>query len=443
MTLATALKSRTWLIDDMIEGHWTNPETGKPGKVPYDSVIIAETLDGAEGDLVSGIGLRGRLAVVCDQNTVEILGRRVASALRRLGTIETIVLDHPHADEAEAARLMEKTRHADAVIAVGSGTVNDLCKYVTAQDGRPCCVFATAPSMNGYTSTTASITLANGLKVSKSAQAPKGVFIDLGINAAAPQRMIAAGFGDCIVRSVAQFDWWLSKRLNDTYYSETPFLIQAADEAELMARAGDLGKGDIDAVGYLHRVLTLCGFGTSFTGMTNHGSMGEHQISHYIDCFAGSRHPGTLHGQQVGVATLTMARLQTQLLASDAPPVLLPTIIDEPAMRQRYPGGIADMCLAELGAKALDGRGAEAMNNKLGRLWPQLRTELKAFQVPAETLASALAACGGATTAAGLGLDVPFYREAVLHAREIRARYSALDLAADAGTLAAFVALEV
>ena len=381
--------------------------------------------------------------MVCDQNTVEILGRRVASALRRLGTIETIVLDRPHADEAETARLMEKTRHADALIAVGSGTVNDLCKYLTAQDGRPCCVFATAPSMNGYTSTTASITLANGLKVSKPAQGPKGVFIDLGINAAAPRRMIAAGFGDCIVRSVAQFDWWLSKRLNDTYYSETPFLIQAADEAELMRRAGDLTKGDIDAVGYLHRVLTLCGFGTSFTGMTNHGSMGEHQISHYIDCFAGSKHPGTLHGQQVGVATLTMARLQTQLLASDAPPALLPTIIDEQAMRQRYPGSIADMCLAELKAKALDTRGADAMTKKLERLWPELRIELKAFQVPVETLTSALTACGGATTASSLGLDVPFYREAVLNAREIRRRYSALDLAADAGTLSAFVAQEV
>ena len=44
-------------------------------------------------------------------------------------------------------------------VAVGSGTVNDLCKYVTAMDGRSYCVFATAPSMDGYTSTTASITV--------------------------------------------------------------------------------------------------------------------------------------------------------------------------------------------------------------------------------------------------------------------------------------------
>jgi glycerol-1-phosphate dehydrogenase [NAD(P)+] len=442
MTLAAELKSRTWLIDDMVAGTWIHPETGKPARVPYESVIIADSLDGAEGDLVAGVGLRGRLAVVCDQNTRDILGGRVASGLRRLGMIETIVIDHPHADEAEVERLKEKTRHADALIAVGSGTINDLCKYVTAQDGRGCAVFATAPSMNGYTSTTASITLPNGLKVSKAAQAPKGVFVDLAINAAAPRHLIAAGFGDCIVRSVAQIDWWLSKRLLDTYYSDLPFLIQADDETELMARAPDLAKSDFEAVAYLHRVLTLCGFGTSFTGMTNHGSMGEHQISHYIDCFAGSKHPGTLHGQQVGVATLTMARLQAQFLESDTPPVVKATQIDEAAMRKRYPAGVADMCLAELNAKALDARGAEAMNAKLAAMWPELRRELQAFQVPAETLRTALAASGGATTAEQLGLDVPFYRQALLNAREIRRRFSVLDLMADAGKLEAFVAGE-
>jgi glycerol-1-phosphate dehydrogenase [NAD(P)+] len=53
-----------------------------------------------------------------------------------------------------------------------------------------------------------------------------------------------------------------------------------------------------------------------------------------------------------------------------------------------------------------------------------------------------LTASGGPTTAAQLGLDVDFYREAVCHAREIRKRYSALDLAADAGLLEVFAAGE-
>ena len=428
----------TSLIDEMVAGRWINPETGQPGRVPYETVVIEDRLDGAEPDLVAKLGFAGKLAVVSDQNTHDVMGKRIEAALRGVGSVQGVVLDHPHADEENLAQLRDQLRHADAVIAVGSGTINDLCKYVTFQDGRSYCVFGTAPSMNGYTSTTSSITLASGLKTSRPAHAPKGVFIDLAVNAAAPTYLIAAGFGDCLCRSVAQVDCWLSSQLLGTKYTDVPFLIEIPDEMELMKRAAGLATGDIEAVGYLHRVLTMCGFGVSFTGTTNHGSMGEHQISHYIDCFAGDRHPGTLHGQQVGVASLTMARLQAQLLASDRPPVISPTRIDDADMQRRVGAAIAKVCRSELEQKAFDPAAADALNARLESIWPQLRAELMRFAVPVDVMRSALASAGGPTTAAELELDVDFYREAVRHAREIRRRYSALDLAADAGLLDRF-----
>ena len=57
---------------------------------------------------------------------------------------------------------------------------------VTGRTGRRYCVFGTAGSMNGYTSTTASITLESGLKVSLPSHGPAGFFVDLGVSAAAP-----------------------------------------------------------------------------------------------------------------------------------------------------------------------------------------------------------------------------------------------------------------
>jgi glycerol-1-phosphate dehydrogenase [NAD(P)+] len=437
----------TALIDEMVAGRWINPETGKPGTVPYESVVIAESLKGREADLVTGLGIKGRVAVVCDENTRSVMGDRVAAALKAahnagIAGVEVIELHHPHADEENLAKLREKSQGFDALVAVGSGTINDLCKYVTAGDGRKYCVFGTAPSMNGYTSTTASITLVNGLKVSKPAHAPKGVFIDLAVNAAAPTYLIASGFGDCLVRSVAQFDWWLSHRLWNTFYTQLPFDLEIADENELMARAPGLAKGDVEAVGYLHRVLTLCGFGVSFTGVSNHGSMGEHQISHYIDCFAGDRHPGTLHGQQVGVAALTLARLQQKILAGDKPPRVGPTTVDEADMKRRYGAEVAKICLDEMKHKWLDEAGAKAFNAKIEELWPTLKQELAAFVVPVDVMVKALKDSGGPTTAKELGIDVDLYREAVIHAREMRRRYSALDLAADAGFLKDFAAGE-
>ena len=444
-TTRTAQSTRhdwTALIDDIVDGQWTNPETGQLARVPYDAIVIDESLDGAEADLVAGLKLGERFTVVADTNTWDAMGSRVAGALRRLGPVENVVLDHPHADMANAEDLRQKLHGAEAVIAVGSGTINDLCKFVTANAGKRYAVFGTAASMNGYTSTTASMTLDSGLKVSLPSQGPAGFFVDLGVSARAPRHLSAAGFADCLVRSVAQVDWWMSHRLLSTVYSTVPYIIQEKDEAELNARATGIAEGDIAANGYLHRVLTLCGLGVSFTGMSNHGSMGEHQISHYIDCFAGTDHPGTLHGQQVGVATLTMARLQRHFLDSETPPAIRPTRIDANDMARRMGPEIAAQCFEELKGKIFDERGAARINEAFAAIWPTLRTELNAFALPVAELERLLSDAGGAMTARDLGLPVARYREAVVHSREMRNRYSFLDVAADAGILEDFAAGE-
>src|SRR5688500_19112779 len=73
----------TSLIDDMVEGRWTNPETGKPGAVPYKMVVIEERLDGADADLVSKLGFRGSIADVTVESTLDGRGARVAAVLWR------------------------------------------------------------------------------------------------------------------------------------------------------------------------------------------------------------------------------------------------------------------------------------------------------------------------------------------------------------------------
>lgn len=444
MTPAPSLEDRpperrwTALIDEMVAGHWVNPETGVRLTVPYDSIVFEENLEGRAVDLVRPLNLGSTFAVVADAATFEALGRRVAQELASAWPVQTVILDHPHADMDGVEDLKARLAGVQGVVAVGSGTINDLCKYVTFLDGRRYCVFGTAGSMNGYTSTTASITLPSGLKVSLPAHAPRGFFVDLAVNARAPAFLNAAGYGDCLARSVAQVDWWMSHRLLGTTYWRAPFIMQAEDESRLHALAPRLPRGEIEPTASLHQVLTLCGLGVSVTGISNHGSMGEHQVSHYIDCFAGERHPGTLHGQQVGVAALTMARLQQAMLARDEPPRLKATVVDTADMVRRMGEVVATQCLAEFRQKALDEAGAAVMNARLAALWPELRRELQAFVIPVAELQRLLAAAGGPTTAAELGVPVGFYREAVVHCREMRNRFSFLDLAADAGELEAF-----
>jgi len=426
----------TTLIDALCDGSWRHPVTGASvPPAPFDKIVMAENLDGRELELVTNLGMKAPYVVVADERTWDAMGARVAKALQVSGRVTEIILKNPHASLAAVDDLKLKLAGATSVVAVGSGAVNDLCKHATFQMGLPYCVFGTAGSMNGYTSGTASMALVSGLKVSLPSQVPLGFFVDLTVNAQAPAYLAASGFGDCLCRSVAQIDWWLSHRLFGTPYFEEPYLLEMPDEQELNARAHLLPEGDISAVGYLHRVLTLCGLGMGFTKTSHHGSMGEHQISHYIDCFAGDKHPGTLHGQQVGVASLTMARIQHQFLSDENPPVLKPTVIDPDGMATRMGADIAAQCLAEYKKKALDQKGADEINGKLAEIWPELRKECQRMAIPADELERLLAASGGPVTADELGVPVAFYREAVCHAHEMRNRYSFADIAANTGIL--------
>ena len=93
--------------------------------------------------------------------------------------------------------------------------------------------------------------------------------------------------------------------------------------------------------------------------------------------FAGDAHPGSTHGQQVGVASLAIARLHHELLALDRPPLIRATHIVEAEFVARYGEAIGRTCFAEAKKKSLDAAGAAAFNRRLGALWPELREELR------------------------------------------------------------------
>jgi glycerol-1-phosphate dehydrogenase [NAD(P)+] len=420
------------LIERFTSQRFVPQGRGAPFACPIRKVAIADNLDGAEQALVRALLPGGTPAVVSDENTYAVLGRRVE---RALGAVASVVLERPQADAVTADRLQERSRGADALIAVGSGTLNDLCKYVGHRTGRPVMVFGTAPSMNGYTTSTVSISR-DGYKQSLAASAPMAVFLDLAVLAAAPLRMIRAGLGDVLCRATAQVDWLLSHLLLDTPYAEDPFAIQAADERILLERAGGVATRDPEAIQALVRLLVLSGLGMLLAGSSHPGSGGEHAISHYIDMLL-HPHPGSLHGEQVGVASLTTARLQPEVLAREEPPRVAPQEVDAQAMRRRY-GLLADDCLAAMRAKVLDAERADALNARLEERWPELRRRLTDIALPPARVEHALCEAGAVTRPEDLGIDPAFYRDAVLHAREIRERYAMLDLAADAGLLEAF-----
>ena len=102
------------------------------------------------------------------------------TALAGRGVISIRLPGRPHPDEQTAAKVMAAGSKAGSYIAVGSGTINDLAKFSAAQQGKRCAVFATAPSMNGYTSVNVAITMRRPQEIAARRRARRRVLRSLG-----------------------------------------------------------------------------------------------------------------------------------------------------------------------------------------------------------------------------------------------------------------------
>jgi glycerol-1-phosphate dehydrogenase [NAD(P)+] len=422
------------ILERLLAGTFPDPDGGGPLKVDTKSVVIERSLAGHEGDLVRALDLGRKIAIVSDEATHAVLGDRVERALTGKSEIINIVLPaRPHADYATVERLRSATAPSDALIAVGSGTINDLCKYASALDKKAYAVFGTAPSMNGYVSVNAAITV-GGLKKSLTAHAPVGVFLDISVLAAAPPRMIRSGLGDSLCRPTAQADWLLSHLLFNLPYREMPFALLEEDEGDLFAHSDALLAGDHEAMEGLVRTLLLSGFGTAICGSSQPASQGEHLISHFADMMGPKEMPFSFHGEQIGVTTLTAARLQEAMLASEAP-VLTEDAATEADVIRTFGDGLGPSCWQEFSQKRLTGARLDAANARIAACWPKFVERISRIVVPASRLEAVLARAGAPRTASALSWSRGFYETAIRGARLIRNRYTFLDLAANSGRL--------
>ena len=104
--------------------------------------------------------------LVADDNTWKATGREVYAYMQQAG-IECeepyfFTDPHLHAEWTFIEMLDERLASTDAIaVAVGSGTINDLCKLSSSHQNRPYMCVATAASVDGYSSFGASITYKN------------------------------------------------------------------------------------------------------------------------------------------------------------------------------------------------------------------------------------------------------------------------------------------
>jgi len=406
---------------------------------------------GAIDDLVEftkDVGQRLSICVAADRVTWQVAGERVSKLLGSDGhaTGTCILPDgaggRPHADEKTLAMVESALVGADLGLAVGSGTVNDLVKLASFRLGIPYQVVATAPSMNGYTSAIAAVML-RGVKRTVDCHQPMAVIADLDILRAAPSELAAAGLGDLESKPTATADFRLAGKLRGAYYCPAPERVVLGAEARVAEAAADIGRGDPQSLALLTEALLLSGISMKLAGTSSPASGGEHLISHFWDMCAGdeSRVEG-LHGAQVGVATIVCATLYEALQKID------PDRIDVERIMASWPTGaeISDKLGRRHGKRTDEVRAEylkkhlepDELQNELLQIrsgWSDLWSFVGEPLRRAESVREILAAGRAPTTVAQIGLSVDHLRRAYLAAREIRGRFTVLDLAAELGVL--------
>ena len=419
------------VLHELVSGTWQDADSGARLTIPIKSIEIRDTLDGIEGELIRSLHGKGKILVVCDQITEGILGSRVAASIG--GCCDLLALHNPKSTMEGVKELQHLTRNADILVAVGSGTVSDLIKYASFLSKKTYSVFPTSP-MNAYTTGTASITQ-GGTKRSLPAHSAKGVFVDLKILSDCPKQLVNSALSDVVCRSTAQVDWLLSQAFWDTPYSKIPYTLLAYDEESLFANAQHLHERDFDVLASLVRTCALNGLGSAVVGTTHPGSMAEHMVSHYLDMFAGDKHPGTLHGEQVGVTSLSISRIQNKILHSNTPPQLQYTKRNNHFFATKFGSQGTSEFAACYAKKEFTRDLVYKWNVHLADNWDEFVVPLRNVMLSVKEISAPLVAAGAHMTPGDLGFDAEFYIDAVKYGRFIRDRFTILDVADDCGIL--------
>ena len=286
---------------------------GKSHKVDIQAIRVGSGVMQELPGILRDLGA-SHIFLVTDNYTYEAAGRQVEQLLdqaglsyhKRVFQTETPLVPNEYALGSVLAAM---TSQDDMLLAVGSGTLNDVTKYVSARTGIPYVIVATAPSMDGYASTVAP-TILDGFKTTLPAVYPAAIVADVDILKDAPMPMLTAGFGDIIGKFTSLADWRLSHQLNGEYYCpEVAGVIEAAVET-CAANAQALAQREPQAIQAVTEALILSGLAMGMVGVSRPASGAEHQMAHYWEMDAlrrGEEHP--LHGNAVGVGTVLAASL--------------------------------------------------------------------------------------------------------------------------------------
>jgi glycerol-1-phosphate dehydrogenase [NAD(P)+] len=254
---------------------------------------------------------RTRFTLVADPNTYLALGAQVEILLKGQGWhVKRIILEnYPlRADENALFNVLDQSAGTPTTyLAVGSGTIHDITRFISHRTQNPFISLPTAASGDSFASENCSLII-NGYKSSHRAQRPIGIYAYLPTLCAAPISLTTAGFGEMLGKFTTLVDWKLGYMLWNEPYSE-----HAAQETWLalqncIGQIESIARYEAKGIRYLTEALIEAGFGMQRAGNPHPAGGSEHQIAYFWEINRLRNHrPPLLHGERVGIASCLSA----------------------------------------------------------------------------------------------------------------------------------------
>ncbi|MCC6614967.1 MAG: sn-glycerol-1-phosphate dehydrogenase [Anaerolineae bacterium] len=403
-----------------------------------DPIYVGKDATGKMLEYVAAHGLK-RFALVADTNTYAALGQHVEQALKAQGyEVHSVVLEgeHIHTDEHQIVQVLIRAPLGPCTfIAVGSGTITDITRFCSHRSGRQFIGMPTAPSVDGFTSIGAPIILA-GVKTTIVCQPPMAVFADIDTLCNAPQRLVAAGFGDMIGKITSLADWNLGRLLwDEPYDTDIAARSQVAIDS-VMSRADAIGQRTEEGVRALMDALIESGLCMLDFGATRPASGAEHHISHYwemVRLWEGRE--SMLHGAQVGYALTLVARQYERVRAIDRAELMnrleAATLPDRATEIANIRAGYREMSPKILIEQApfLDLTEADYDNlkHKIADNWDEIQSVAETVPEPS-VIIDALRKAGGPADYEALGLDADEVTNGLHNGHYLRNRFTVAKL---------------
>jgi glycerol-1-phosphate dehydrogenase [NAD(P)+] len=376
--------------------------------------------------------------LIADGNTQRVAGFAVARSLEQSG-IEVRQFVFPatpqlYADEHSIAqaRLSLELDNSIAVV-LGSGTLNDITKRASAELDRPYMVVATAPSVDGYTSYGAAVSI-GGFKQTLPCAAPLVVLADTQILCEAPLEMIASGFGDCMAKFTAGMDWILADLLGVQAIRDDVWTMVQKPLRQVYQQHTNIAKRESRAVGQLFDALSASGFAMQIMHDSRPASGAEHLISHIweMEHLSKDRLPVS-HGFKVAVGTLAVVFLYENLLGLDISdcygnPTESWEEREASLMAFFHDEKVARQSLAIAKSKFFDKEALLSRRKELISLLPQLKERITDQLPPYQELKHAMSQVGCPTHPREINASLEDLKRAMVGAQMIRNRYTVLDL---------------